>query len=89
MKLGIIAGLLAGLGVATAALAEDALTTADQCVKAAFDLGQAAEEKSLSDDQYKKVQGMITTMEGQCDAQQFAEASASAKDIKAMLAGLP
>ncbi len=75
----------AGIGVFSAAMAEEVPASADQCLKAAFELAQSVEEKQLSDEAYKKLEGLLTTMEGQCDAQQFAEASASAKDIKALL----
>lgn len=80
---------MAALAISSAVLAEDAPATADQCLKTAFELAQTVEEKKLSDEEYKKLEGMLTTMEGQCDAQQFPEASASAKDIKAVLAAMP
>jgi hypothetical protein len=59
----------------------------DDCLKAAFDLAQAAEEKSLADDVLDKVEESLTRMEGHCDANQFAEAMAVAADIKTMLDG--
>ena len=59
----------------------------DDCLKAAFDLAQAAEEKSLADDVLDKVEEALTRMEGHCDANQYAEAMAVADDIKTMIDG--
>jgi hypothetical protein len=59
----------------------------DDCLKAAFDLAQAAEEKSLADDVLDKVEEALTRMEGHCDANQFAEAMVVAADIKTLIDG--
>jgi hypothetical protein len=61
--------------------------TPDDCLKAAFDLAQAAEEKSLADDVLDKVEESLSRMEGHCDANQFAEAMAVASDIKTLIDG--
>jgi hypothetical protein len=61
--------------------------TPDDCLKAAFDLAQAAEEKSLADDVLDKVEESLTRMEGHCDANQFAEAMAVGADIKTLIDG--
>ncbi len=61
--------------------------TPDDCLKAAFDLAQAAEEKSLTDDVLDKVEESLTRMEGHCDANQFAEAMAVGADIKTLIDG--
>jgi hypothetical protein len=57
----------------------------DDCLKAAFDLAQAAEEKSLADDVLDKVEESLSRMEGHCDANQFSEAMAVAADIKTLI----
>ena len=62
-------------------------STPDECLKAAFDLAQAAEEKSLADDVLDKVEESLSRMEGHCDANQFAEAMAVAADIKILIDG--
>jgi hypothetical protein len=62
-------------------------STPDDCLKAAFDLAQAAEEKSLADDVLDKVEEALTRMEGHCDANQYAEAMAVAADIKTLIDG--
>lgn len=75
-----------GLGalLATGALAETP-STPDQCMKAAFDLAQSAEDKKLGNDELDKVEEMLTKMEDHCDAKQFSEAMAVAKDIEAAI----
>lgn len=79
---------LAGLLVMRPAWAADEVihASSDVCLKQAFELAQLAEEKKMSEAEQKKMDDLLTAMEGQCDAQQFKEAAASAKDIKAMLA---
>ncbi len=62
-------------------------STPDDCLKAAFDLAQAAEEKSLADDVLDKVEESLSRMEGHCDANQFAEAMAVGADIKTLIEG--
>lgn len=89
MRILRVIAAMAGFGFITAASAEDAPATADQCLKMAFELAQSAEEKKLSDEDYKKLEEMLTTLEGQCDARQFNEASASAKGIREKLAATP
>lgn len=79
-----IAILLAGPAAAQQALVP---SSPDDCLKSAFDLAQAAEEKSLADDVLDKVEELLTRMEGHCDANQFTEAMAVASDIKTMLDG--
>lgn len=79
-----IAILLAGPAAAQQAQVP---SSPDDCLKSAFDLAQAAEEKSLADDVLDKVEELLTRMEGHCDANQFAEAMAVASDIKTMLDG--
>ncbi|MGE5511209.1 MAG: hypothetical protein ACM31O_08170 [Bacteroidota bacterium] len=75
--------------MAGSALAQQAQppTTADECLKAAFDLAQAAEEKHLGDDKLDRVEELLTKMESHCDANQFAEAMQVAGDIKSVLDG--
>lgn len=54
----------------------------DDCLKTAFDLSQAAEEKQLADEKLDKVEELLTQMETYCDANKFGEAMAVAKDIQ-------
>lgn len=73
----------------SSALAQQAQppANADDCLKAAFELAQAAEEKQLGEDKLDKVEELLTKMETHCDANQFAEAMAVAKDIRSMIDG--
>lgn len=89
MRSPYVLAALASIGFVTAAPAQDAPATADQCLKIAFELAQSTEEKKLSDEDYKQFEDMLTTLEGQCDAQQFNEASASAKGIREKLEATP
>jgi hypothetical protein len=78
----IVLGL--GFALATAAIAETP-SSPDQCMKAAFDLAQSAEDKKLPNDQLDRIEEMLTKMEDHCDAKQFTEAMAVAKDIEAVI----
>ena len=78
-----IAGIVGAL-VGTVALA-DTPSTPDQCMKAAFDLAQTAEDKKLPNDKLDKIEELLTKMEDHCDAKQFTEAMAVAKDIESAI----
>jgi hypothetical protein len=80
----MVAAALAG-GLSISAVAQDAPKTADDCFKNAIDLAKSAEEKKLGDDKLAKVEELLTKMEGQCEAQKFAEAATTANDIKAAI----
>jgi hypothetical protein len=82
-RLMVAAALTAGLSVW--AQAQDAPKTADDCFKNAIDLAKSAEDKKLGDDKLAKVEELLTKMEGQCEAQKFAEAATTAGDIKAAI----
>jgi hypothetical protein len=82
-RLTIAAALSAGLSVS--AVAQEAAKTSDDCFKNAIDLAKSAEEKKLGDDKLAKVEELLTKMEGQCEAQKFAEAATTANDIKAAI----
>ncbi len=80
----IIAGataLLLASGAAWAQAPQQAPQSADDCLKAAFDLAQKAEEKKLSNEQIDKIEEMLTKMETHCDAKQFQEAMVVHQDI--------
>ena len=62
-------------------------TTADDCLKSAFDLAQAVEEKNLDEEVLDKIEDLLSRMEGHCDANQFTEAMAVAADIKTVIDG--
>jgi hypothetical protein len=75
--------------LANSALAQQAQlpATADDCLKAVFDLAQSAEEKQLGEDKLDKIEELLTKMESHCDANQFAEAMAVAKDVESVIQG--
>ena len=70
---------------AGAALAQDKPipTNQDACLQIAFDLAQSAENKNLSDVKLEKLEALLSTMEGHCDKEEFAEAMTVSKDIEA------
>ena len=57
----------------------------DDCLKAASDLAQSAEDRKLTEDKLDKIEELLTKMETHCDAKQFVEAMSVAKDIKTMI----
>lgn len=70
-----------------AALAQEApAANAEDCLKVAFDIAQAAENKNLPNEQLDKVEELLTKMETHCDAKQFVEAAAVASDLKSLIA---
>lgn len=62
-----------------------AVDNAEACLKAASDLAQTAEDKKIAEDKLDKVDDLLTKMESHCDARQFVEAMAVAKDIKGII----
>ncbi len=73
---------------ATAPAAATELTTAsnpDDCLKSASELALNAEEKKLAEDRLDKIEDLLEKMETHCDAKQFPEALAVAKDIKSLI----
>lgn len=80
--------LVAAVAAAPAMHAQSATTapavasTPDECLKAAFDMAQLAEDTKLSTEALDQVEGMLGKMEDHCDANRFAEAAALAVDIK-------
>jgi hypothetical protein len=81
----------AGLAVLLAGpvMAQQAQTpsTPDDCLQAAFELAQAAEEKKLPDEKLDRIEELLTKMETHCDAKQFNEAMAVADDIRSVIDG--
>lgn len=59
--------------------------SAEECIKAATELALSAEDKKLGEDKIDKLDDLLTKMETHCDAKQFVEAMAVAKDIKTMI----
>ena len=57
----------------------------DDCLKAASDLAQSAEDRKLTEDKLDKIEELLTKMETHCDAKQFVEAMLVGKDIKTMI----
>ena len=58
---------------------------ANECLKTASDLAQSAEDRKLGDDKLDRIDDLLTKMEVHCDARQFVEAMAVAKDIKGVI----
>ena len=71
-----------GLGAAGLAQAQEAPKSADDCFKMSMDLFKTADAQKLADDKRGKVEELLEKMETHCDAKQFAEAAAVAKDVK-------
>jgi predicted esterase len=69
-------------GLSAAAFAQDAPKTAEDCFKVSIDLAKSAEDKKLDDAKLAKIEELLTKMEGQCEAQKFAEAAATSTEIK-------
>ncbi len=67
------------------AAGEDPATSAEACVKSAFELARLAEEKPLTDEEANKLEDLLTKMEAHCDAKQFSEAAAVGADIKSRI----
>jgi hypothetical protein len=84
-RLIVAAALVAA--VAPAAHAQGAPATTDDCFKSVIDLQKSAADKKLSDDRNAKIEDMLTRMEGQCEAQKFADAATTANEIKAAIEG--
>jgi hypothetical protein len=62
-----------------------AVSSPEDCLKAAFDIAQTAEDKKLADDQLSKIEDLLTKMESHCDAKQFTEAASVGSDLKALI----
>ena len=59
--------------------------TADECMQLATELAVTAEEKKLDEAKLDRIEDLLTKMETHCDAKQFQEAMAVAKDIKSTI----
>ena len=85
MKYMIAAAVSLTFAAGAALAQEKPAASAEDCLKAAFDIAQAAEGKNLPNDQLDKVEEMLTKMETHCDAKQFNEAAAVATDLKSLI----
>lgn len=75
-------------GPAAAEMKDDEVKlTADpeSCLKSASDLAVIAEERKVPETQLDKIDDLLIKMEQHCDARQFTEAQAVAKDIKGLI----
>lgn len=65
----------------------DAKLVADpeSCLRAAADLALFAEERKVAESRLDKIDDLLIKMEQHCDASQFTEAQAVAKDIKSII----
>jgi hypothetical protein len=59
------------------------IRTAQDCIRHASELADAAEEKQLSDEKLDHIEDLVVRMEAYCDANQLDEARALARDIRA------
>ena len=57
----------------------------ESCLKSASDLAIIAEERKVAESQLDKIDDLLIKMEQHCDARQFTEAQAVAKDIKSLI----
>jgi hypothetical protein len=62
-----------------------AQSAADECMKPAYELAEAAEQKQLPDASLDKLDTMFLAMERHCVAQQVAEARIVAGEIKSLI----
>lgn len=85
MKSLIAAVALLGFAAGGAYAQDKPAASAEDCLKVAFDIAQAAEGRNLPNDQLDKVEEMLTKMETHCDAKQFTEAAAVATDLKTLI----
>jgi hypothetical protein len=69
----------------TAPAGATVVSSPEDCLKAAFDIAQTAEDKKLADDQLSKIEDLLTKMESHCDAKQFTEAASVGSDLKALI----
>ena len=58
-----------------------AATTAEDCLKHAFELADKIEGKELTEAQFEKLDEMLSAMESHCENNQFADAASVANDI--------
>ena len=75
---------LAGAG-APAVAQELPIRTAQDCIRHASELADAAEEKQLSEEKLDHIEDLVVRMEAYCDAHQFDEARALAREIRAVI----
>lgn len=59
--------------------------SADECLSAAVQLVEAAEDKKLADEKLDKIDDLLTKMETHCDAKEYDQAMGVAKDIKSII----
>ena len=81
-------GITQGPGQAATEMKDDEVKlTADpeSCLKSASDLAIIAEERKVAESQLDKIDDLLIKMEQHCDARQFTEAHAVAKDIKSLI----
>ena len=67
--------------------AADTFPDKDACLQKAFDLAGAAEQKGLSEDTLRTLDGMLEKLEGECVGDNFAAAAETAKQIEAEIGG--
>jgi len=57
----------------------------DECLKLAYDLAHAAEQRKLAEAVGEQAEALVSKIEGQCDANQFPEASATALELQRLI----
>jgi hypothetical protein len=83
----LTAALAVSAALAPACRAMELPKTADDCYIAALNLAEAAEERKLAAEKLARVEDLLTTMEGHCEASRFPEATAVSADIEGVIAG--
>lgn len=83
----LVAVLALATAQATASIASEVANNTDDCFKVTLDLAESAEEKQLAGDKRAKVDDLLSTMEGHCEASEFTQATTVSKDIEAAIAG--
>ena len=78
------AGLICA-GLSGPALAHSMTKEGAECLMSIVSLANSARAKTLSEAALTKIQDLLTKLGNHCQAQQYAEAAAAAKDIKAVI----
>lgn len=82
----LAAALALTIACARPSLAAEVPPSVEECFKVALDLADAADEKQLADPTRSKVDDLLSTMEGYCEASDFTQATTISGDIEATIA---
>lgn len=79
-----IVAVAAAAAISLASLPAQA-ETSQECLKATFEIAQAAQEKSPSQDQLNALEAQISQIEDLCDENKFTEAADARAELKTMV----